>query len=91
MFFFVFFINSIIEIIDEMTSAEEKQRKANVKQFKEYYNESQRKMREIAVKFGFSQQVVERNQKIAEDTADNIRSYLYEMDLNNLLDDDNNV
>jgi hypothetical protein len=91
MFFFVFFINSIIEIIDEMTSAEEKQRKANIKLFKEYYNESQRKMAEIAVKFGYDQRTIEENKKVAEETADNIRSYLYEMDLNNLLDEENNV
>ena len=45
MFFFVFFIESIVEISDEMTSAEEKQSNANFKKFKEYYNESQRKMR----------------------------------------------
>jgi hypothetical protein len=36
-FFFVLFINSVIEIIDEMTTAEEKQRKANLKLFKQYY------------------------------------------------------
>jgi len=48
-------------------------------------------MAEIGVKFGYSKETIERNQKIAEETADNIRSYLYEMDLNNLLDEDNNV
>ena len=37
------------------------------------------------------QLVVEKNQKIAEDTAVNIRSYLYGMGLKNLLDHDNNV
>lgn len=37
MFFFVFFINSVIEIIDGMTSSEEKQKKSNIKRFKLYY------------------------------------------------------
>ena len=36
MFFFVFFIDSIVEISDEMTSAEEKQSEADVQQFEEY-------------------------------------------------------
>jgi len=34
-------------------------------------------MAEIAIKFGYDQKTIEENKKVAEETADNIRSYLY--------------
>jgi hypothetical protein len=57
-FFFVLFINSVIEIIDEMTSAEEKQRKTNLKMFKQYYLESERKRNEISIRFGYDKETI---------------------------------
>jgi hypothetical protein len=48
-------------------------------------------MAEITLKFGYDPKTIEENKKFAEETADNIRSYLYEMDLTNLLDEENNV
>ena len=71
------FINSVIEIIDEMTSAEQKQRKANLKMFKQYYLEAERKRNEVCIKFNIDEETVEKNQKLAEITGDNIRSFLY--------------
>ena len=68
-----------------MTSAEEKQRKANLKMFKQYYLEAERKRNEISIKFNIDEETVKRNNRQAETTGDSIRSFLYEMDLHNLL------
>lgn len=53
--------------------------------FKQYYLEAERKRNQISIKFGIDEHTVKKNQRLAEITGDNIRSFLYEMDLNNLL------
>lgn len=43
------------------------------------------KLDEISLKYSYSKEEVERSKKELENTSNNIRSYLYEMDINNLL------
>lgn len=69
-----------------MTSSEEKQKKSNIKKFKLYYMNAKEKLDEISLKYSYSKEEVERSKKELENTSNNIRSYLYEMDINNLLE-----
>ena len=49
------------------------------------------KLDEISLKYSYSKEEVERSKKELENTSNNIRSYLYEMDINNLLEEEENV
>lgn len=77
MFFFVFFINNIIEIIDEMTTSEDKQKKENVKKFKIYYNHTLKKFDDIGLKYGYNPEKAERKKAELRNVSNSIRSYLF--------------
>lgn len=86
MFFFVFFINNIIEIIDEMTTSEDKQKKENVKKFKIYYNHTLKKFDDIGLKYGYPPEKAERKKAELRNVSNSIRNYLFQMDIQDLLE-----
>jgi hypothetical protein len=69
-----------------MTTSEDKQKKENVKKFKIYYNYTLKKFDDIGFKYGYTPEKAEKKKSELKNVSNSIRSYLFEMDIQDLLE-----